>query len=203
MQKNLAEGVIGTPHQVVLRSMQPAYLDKEAPAHWRQRYEISGLQTLTMGIYIEVLQRWLGDIRSVSAHEATITPIRNGYEIEIPDLLNVLCSFDSGVEGSLTFSGVADHAGGDRLGIYGSEGTIIYNFEDETIQLGKRGESLQPVEIPQDMERHWTVEADFLNAVRDRSLPQPEPDFTEGLRYMRVVQAVQESINAGARVTIP
>ena len=203
MKQALSEGIIGDPHQIVLRSMQANYLDKEAPAHWRQRYEISGLQTLTMGIYVEVLQRWLGNIRTVSAHEATITPVRDGYEVQIPDLLNVLCSFDSGVEGSLTFSGVAEHAGGDRLEIYGSEGTIFYNFEDETIQLGKRGSTLESVEIPEDMEKQWSVEADFLNAVRDSSLPRPEPDFTEGLSYMRVVQAVQESINTGARVRIP
>ena len=204
MRENLAAGIIGQPHQIVLRSMNAAYLDPKTPPHWRQRYEISGLQTLTFGIYVEVLQRWLGPIRSVSAHEATVTPMRDGYQIEIPDMLHVLCTFDSGVEGAMTFSGVAAHAGGDRLEIFGSEGTLNYDFESDEIRLGRPGEpEMQLVEIPTGMQKHWTVEADFLNAVRNPDGPRPQPDFTEGLLYMRVVQAVQESLNKGMKVRIP
>src|SRR5436190_5334867 len=61
MQKLLAEKILGAPHHLRLQSLNSAYLDPDAPAHWRQRIEISGLNVLTLGIYIEVLQRWFGD----------------------------------------------------------------------------------------------------------------------------------------------
>src|SRR6266404_4457827 len=56
---------IGTPPAVRLQSFTGVYLNPEAPAHWRQKIEISGLNVLTLGIYVEVLQRWLGNIAGV------------------------------------------------------------------------------------------------------------------------------------------
>src|SRR5205809_145019 len=67
VKKILAENYIGRPHHVRLQSFTGNYLDPDAPAHWRQKIEISGLNTLTLGIYIEVLQRWLGEIAGVFA----------------------------------------------------------------------------------------------------------------------------------------
>ena len=41
VKKLLAENQIGRPHHVRLHSFNGNYLDPEAPAHWRQRIEIS------------------------------------------------------------------------------------------------------------------------------------------------------------------
>src|SRR5213593_3936339 len=95
VKKLLAENYIGHPHHVRLQSFTSSYLNPDAPAHWRQRIEISGLNVLTLGIYVEVLQRWLGDINGVFARGTIIQPIRHGYEVIIPDLLTVLCSFEN------------------------------------------------------------------------------------------------------------
>src|ERR1700756_2687686 len=119
VKKLLAENYIGRPHHVHLQSFTSAYLDPDAPAHWRQRIEISGLNVLTLGIYVEVLQRWLGDISGVLARGKILMPIRQGYEVIIPDLLTVLCAFQNGAEGVLEFSGVNAHGPGDHLEIYG------------------------------------------------------------------------------------
>src|SRR4029453_9576937 len=62
VQKLLAEEVLGRPHHLRLQSLNSAFLDPDAPAHWRQRIEISGLNILTLGIYVEVLQSWFGAI---------------------------------------------------------------------------------------------------------------------------------------------
>ena len=199
LKKLLAEGAIGTPHQVRLQSFSDAWLDPAKPAHWRQRVDISGLQVLTLGIYIEVLHRWLGDITEVQADGAVVIPKRQGYEIEIPDFLNVLCTFRNGARGTLQFSGVAAHAPGDELAIHGSEGTLIYDFAKDEIKLGKRGASLETVAIPEDLRRTWTVERDFIRAVIDPEAPRPKPDFIEGMRYMRVVQAVAVAQDSGEK----
>ena len=42
------------------------------------------LNTLTLGIYIEVLQRWLGDITGVFARGRIIQPLREAYNVIVP-----------------------------------------------------------------------------------------------------------------------
>lgn len=202
VKRLLAEGAIGKPHQAVLHSLNGGWLDPEAPAHWRQRVEISGLQVLTFGIYVEVIQRWLGDIVAVQADGAVVFPDRQGYEIEIPDYLNVLCTFRSGAKGNLTFSGVAAHAPQDGVEIYGTEGTLTYNFVTDEIRLGKRRGEMQSVPIPANEAKEWTVERDFVEAVLNPSAPRPKPDFLEGIKYMRVVQAAAESMDGGDVVRV-
>jgi predicted dehydrogenase len=194
VKKLLAEDYIGRPHHVRLQSFTSNYLDPAAPPHWRQKIEISGLQVLTLGIYIEVLQRWLGDVNGVFARGKIIQAIRRGYEIIIPDLLTVLCAFDNGAEGVLEFSGIDALAPSDRVEIYGSNGTLTYDFSSDEVQAGKLGDrGLHVVDLPAELETEWRVEEDFLAAVKSKGRVRPHPNFEDGLHYMRVVQAVTDS----------
>ena len=200
VKKLLADGAIGTPHQALLHSFNAAWLDASQPAHWRQRDEMSGIQILTLGIYTEVLQRWLGHIVEVEARGNVVIPTRDGYDVQIPDFVNVLAKFRSGLEATLLFSGVAAHAPTDKLWIFGSDGTLSYDFVTEEISLGKPGGPFEVVPVPYEMQREWTVERDFIQAVLDPSAPRPKPDFTEGVCYMRVVDAVWEAMETRAAV---
>ncbi len=131
MKKLLAENYIGRPHHIRFHAFTGAYLNADAPAHWRQRIEISGLNVLALGIYVEVLQRWFGDITGVFARGKIIYPVRQGYEVIVPDLLTVLCSFANGAEGVLEFSGIDVHATGDRVDVFGDAGTMTYDFGND------------------------------------------------------------------------
>lgn len=194
VKKLMAEDYIGRPHHVRLQSFTSNYLDPGAGPHWRQKIEISGLHVLTLGIYIEVLQRWLGEITGVFARSKVIQPIRQGYEVIIPDLLTVLCAFENGAEGVLEFSAIDALASGDRVEIYGSSGTLTYDFDSDVVQAGKVGDrGLHVVELPAELETEWRVEEDFLAAVKSKGRVRPHPNFEDGLRYMRVVQAVADS----------
>ncbi len=194
VKKLLAENYIGRPHHVRLQSFTGAYLDPEAPPHWRQRIEISGLNVLTLGIYVEVLNRWLGDITGVFARGKILQPLRQGYEVIIPDLLTVLCSFENGAEGVLEFSGVNAHASSDRAEIYGDRGTLTYDFATDIVQAGKVGDkALRVIDLTPELESEWRVEEDFLAAVKSKGRIRPHPSFEDGVRYMRVVQAVADS----------
>ena len=194
VKKILAENYIGGPYHVRLQSFTSNYLDPSAPAHWRQKIEISGLNILTLGIYVEVLHRWLGDITGVFAREKIIYPVREGYEVIIPDLITVLCSFENGAEGVLEFSGINALTQGDRLEIYGSAGTMTYDFSSNVVQAGKVGDrALHVVDVPPELEGEWRVEEDFLAAVKSKGRVRPHPTFEDGVRYMRVVQAVADS----------
>lgn len=198
VKKLLAEGAIGTPLHTLLHSFNAAWLPASKPAHWRQRTEISGIQILTLGIYIEVLQHWLGRITEVEARGKVGIPNRDGYEIGTPDFLHVNAGFKSGLEAALLFSGVAAHAPADKLWLFGTEGTLSYDFAADELSLGKTGGPMLTVPVPLEMQRSWTVERDFIEAVRNPATPRPRPDFTEGLCYMRVVDAVWRAMESGA-----
>jgi predicted dehydrogenase len=203
VQKLMAESFLGIPHHLQLQSFSSAYIDPETPPHWRQREELSGLNVLTLGIYAEVVQRWFGPITHVFAHQKTITPIRQGYEIRIPDLVLVLCQFENGMEGVMEFSGIAPLDKRDRLQLFGDKGMLIYDFETDKITGGRVGDKeAVPIEIPKELEQRWSVEENFIAAVRSPANIHPSPGFKEGVRYMRVVQAVADSIAEGREVAI-
>ncbi len=203
VQKLLAEEVLGRPHHLRLQSLNSGFLDPDAPAHWRQRVEISGLNTLTLGIYAEVLQSWFGEITGVFARGKIIQPMRQGYEVMIPDLLTVLCTFANGMEGVLEFSAIDAQAPADRLEVYGDLGTLTYDFGSDVVHAGRIGDrALHVAEVTPDLETNWHVEDDFIAAVKSRGRINPHPDFEDGVRYMRVVQAVADSRNRNEWVAI-
>ncbi|MGB8340103.1 MAG: Gfo/Idh/MocA family oxidoreductase [Chthoniobacterales bacterium] len=203
VQKLLAEEVLGRPHHLRLQSLNSGFLDPDAPAHWRQRVEISGLNTLTLGIYAEVLQSWFGEITGVFARGKIIQPMRQGYEVMIPDLLTVLCTFANGMEGVLEFSAIDAQAPADRLEVYGDLGTLTYDFGSDAVHAGRIGDrALHVAEVTPDLETNWHVEDDFIAAVKSRGRINPHPDFEDGVRYMRVVQAVADSRNCNEWVAI-
>ena len=194
VKKLVAENFIGKPHAIRLQSFTGVYLNPEAPAHWRQKIEISGLNVLTLGIYVEVLQRWLGDIAGVFARGKILNAERRGYRVIIPDMLNVLCVFENGAEGVLEFSGVHAGAANDRLRIFGDRGALLYDFTNERVRSVKYGgREMEDLDVPKELTTEWRVEDDFISAVKSKSRMKPRPSFEDGLRYMRVVQAVADS----------
>jgi predicted dehydrogenase len=203
MQKVLAADYLGEPHHLRLQSLSGTYIDPEAPPHWRQRDELSGLNVLTLGIYAEVVQRWFGPITHVFARQKTINPVRQGYEIRIPDMVIVLCKFANGMEGVMEFSGVAPFENSERLQVFGSQGMLSYDFGSDRINGGRLKEKkAADIEIPPELEQRWRVEEDFIAAVRSPASIQPQPSFAQGLQYMRVVQAVADSVAQGSEVEI-
>jgi predicted dehydrogenase len=203
MQKLLAEDFLGHPHHLRLQSLSGAYINPDAPPHWRQRDELSGINVLTLGIYAEVVQRWFGPITHVFARQKTINSVRYGYEIRIPDLVIVLCKFESGMEGVMEFSGVALFETSDRLQVFGNQGMLSYDFSTDRIMGGRLGEKdASEIEIPPELEQRWRVEEDFIAAVRSPASIQPQPSFAVGVQYMRVVQAVADSVAVGSEVQI-
>jgi predicted dehydrogenase len=203
MRKLLSEQAIGRLHHLRLCSFGSQFLDPAAPAHWRQRIETSGLNVMTLGIYAEVLQRWFGPITSIFAQARTVTPWRDGYQVRIPDIVSVLCRFADDLEGVLEFSGVAHCPPPDELEIYGEDGKLVYDFNADAIELGRSANGgMEPVAIPPPQARFWTVEQDFIAAVRAPDAPRPHPTFEDGVGYMKVVQAVAESVHSRRAIDI-
>jgi predicted dehydrogenase len=198
----LRAGHIGTPWHFRLHALANTYADAAAPAHWRQRVEVSGANVLSVGIFVEVLGRWLGWPRSVMAQTKVAVPVRDGYEVRLPDVVHVFGEWPGGLAGALTWSGVSSHPPDERLELYGSEGTLVYVFGEDRILFGKRGSpALREIPIPKAQRGVWTVERDFFEAVAGRQ-PSPEPSFETGVRYMAIIDAIHRSAREGVRIDL-
>jgi predicted dehydrogenase len=107
------------------------------------------------------------------------------------------------MEGVMEFSGVAPFENSERLQVFGSQGMLSYDFGSDRINGGRLKEKkAADIEIPSELEQRWRVEEDFIAAVRSPASIQPQPSFAQGLQYMRVVQAVADSVAQGSEVEI-
>jgi len=211
VRRMIKEGFIGEPRNIVVQSYNGAYLNTSAPLHWRQRWDISGVNVLDLGMMIEVTHRWLGYAKRVTAMERTFATSRpDGQggmaQVDRPDTLSVLAELEGGALATITCSGVAGHAeAANGFSIYGSEGTIRYLASGgyNTILAGKTGDKeLKEVPIPADERREWTAEVDFIKAIRE-GRNSVEPSFLDGLKYMEMTEAIFRSIESGQVVTLP
>jgi predicted dehydrogenase len=193
LKELLRQRCIGDLFHFQLRSLTSVW-EPEAAPHWRQRQEKSGKNILSVGIYAEVLGRLLGDPLALCAQGRVNIPELQGYTVHVPDSVQVIGLWPNNLKGALQWSGVAQFGGPDILELYGSEGTLQYNFSNDRIFLGRHGqEQLSDVPVPSEFVRGWSVEEDFVRAVREGL--NPEPSFETGVRYMQFVEAVTESMN--------
>ncbi|HEV3271924.1 MAG TPA: Gfo/Idh/MocA family oxidoreductase [Candidatus Methylacidiphilales bacterium] len=201
-QKLLRDGYAGELWHFRLVADNDQFADPLAPAHWRQRTELSGHNVLTVGIYAEVLQRWLGLPRRLHAQMKVSVPKREGYVVHVPDVVQVFGQWPNGLAGVLEWSGVAQFPPDETLTIYGRDGTLVYNFTKDEIHGARRGETkLRLLEIPPELETAWTVEKDFIDAVVHGG--HPEPSFETGVQYLEFTEAVNLSARGGHAVELP
>jgi predicted dehydrogenase len=153
-QKLLHDGYVGELWHFRLNALSGQFSDPLAPAHWRQRTELSGHNILTVGIYAEVIERWLGSPRRLHAQMKVSVPKRVNYVVHVPDLVQVIGQWPNGLAGSLEWSGVAQFAPEETLAIYGRDGTLVYNFTQDKVFGARRGDvSLRELAIPSRVSR--------------------------------------------------
>jgi len=222
IRRMLSDGYIGRPYNVVARSYQHGggqdYHDANKPLHWRQMRSISGVNTLDVGMLAEVVHRWLGFCQHVVAQTAIMIPERPPAQVsqgkgqtrvESSDTITTAAMMENGALFSGLWSGVAQF--GDEpnaIEMFGSDGTIRYLSGTDApgsgkILAAKVGEpALREVPIPDSEARGWTVEADFIRAVREGKR-DPEPSFWDGLKYLEFTDAALRSAAEGRRIDLP
>ena len=202
LEQLLADGYVGELYHFELVANSAMFADPSAPAHWRQRRELSGSNILSVGIYFEILHRWLGRPAGLYARTRVCVPDRHGYAVQVPDVVHVSADWGGGVLGTLEWSGVALFAPDSTLTLYGRNGTLRYNFTSDQVLGARRGdEALRPIELPEDLVAPWTIEQDFVDAVRTGG--HPEPSFETGVAYMELTEAVHLSALTGREVRLP
>jgi predicted dehydrogenase len=181
---------------------------------------VSGYNVLTLGIYAEIMHRWVGRARTVSASGAIFTRERRdpetgtAREVRIPESVAVTGRLQSNAHYVYTFSGVAAFAPGDSIELYGTKGVLHYDVLNHRIAMGRVDPSRrvrpgrvterptpEPVEIPADLRGEWRVEADFAAAIREGA--PVYPSFEDGVAYMEFVEAVARSLAEERVVRLP
>ena len=76
IQRLIREGYLGDIYHVYTRSFSGDSCDPDNPLHWRQIDRYSGLNALNMGILVEIVQRWAGQMKTISAHAETFIRTR-------------------------------------------------------------------------------------------------------------------------------
>ncbi|MBM3139770.1 MAG: Gfo/Idh/MocA family oxidoreductase [Chloroflexi bacterium] len=191
------DGSLGEIREVHVTLLNGQALNPDAPLHWRERGDLSGMNVMQFGILVEVVSRWLGPMRRVLADGATFVRERRGEQgrstpVDVPDSLGVLAELERG--GRVTFRvSTVLHAPRDANGIsvYGSEGTLHWEMGDR-MSFARRGEQPAPLEPDPGTAGEWRVERDFIESIRE-GRPVELTNFDDGLHYMRVTEAVYRS----------
>jgi predicted dehydrogenase len=204
------EWFVGTVRQVRLNALLGGQATPGPELHWRQDFEVSGHNALSVGMHAEVLHRWVGLAASLQARTDTHTRLRRDpetgecVEVRVPDSVSVIGRLVSGADFVYQWSGVADLGPPAELWVFGDEGTLVYDFQDEVIRGAKLGDgALEAIPIPEHERLVAEVEDDFVRAIRQGGDTGLAPDFGTAMQYVEFLEAVMRSARAGRRVTLP
>ncbi|MAS36614.1 MAG: hypothetical protein CL610_21595 [Anaerolineaceae bacterium] len=204
IQRLLAEDYLGDVLVIEIRAGN-SFLDPDAPLHWRNDYDLSGLNIMSMGIWYEALLRWVGEATELSASGRVFTPMRKDESgklkaVRVPEHIDVVAAMACGAQARLTISSVTGLAGPDMATLYGSKGTL--RFTGGKLYGGQRGDDeLQPVTIPDDEAGGWRVEEEFINAIRGEEVIT-HTNFETGVKYMAFTEAVTRSMTERRMVPV-
>jgi predicted dehydrogenase len=208
MQSLLASGYLGKLLSVELHVLQ-GFADPKAPLHWRHDKALSGYNILSMGIWMECLQRSLGQPAKVMAMGLTSVPQRHDNNtgqlktVTVPDQVDVLATYSEGAVAHLRFSAVTGFAPPIELWLFGNEGTLKFEPESKRLFGGRRGDkALQEILIPKENRIGWRVEEEFINAIRGRE-KITRTSFEDGVKYMEFTEAVARSLSEGRAISLP
>ncbi len=206
IQRLIAEGFLGDILAIDIRAGGGAFLDPDAPLHWRQNMDLSGFNVMTMGIWYEALLRWVGEATQVTAMGKTFVKLRRDAEsntlkpARVPEHINIIADMACGAQANITVSAVSGLSEPDGAYLFGSQGTL--RFTGGKLYGGKRGDkSLQEIAIPTAEAGSWRVEEEFVNAIRGQETIT-HTTFADGVKYMLFTEAVTRSMVEGQAVPV-
>lgn len=186
--------------------------------HWRENVVYSGRQIMAVGIMAEVLNAWLGPYENLTASMATIIEWKKdeagrSVRVQVPQTVAIHGRLRRGVICSEVHCGAAAGVADESwFHLYGTEASLRHRLNSATVEIARRGGSFEPIPLPSDrpatLDEAWTVEQDFIDAVRRAIDGEPperrrlSPDFAEGLEYMKKVEAIHQSASTGRLIDL-
>ncbi len=206
----ISKNFIGDLISVDARATTGNFLDSEAPVHWRQDRSLSGNNIMNMGIWYEIILRWLGPATSVQALGQTVVRFRrdgtgNRRAMTIPDHIDIMGEMAQGGQMRLSVSTVTGHLPTVDILISGTKGTIRLSETNGEMILEtgtQTGKKLKAVQVPKSKQGGWRVEEEFINAIRGRETIT-HTDFVTGVQYMEWTDGVSSALRSGKKVLLP
>lgn len=193
----IAGAELGDIREVTVTALNGSGLDATTPVHWRQRRVYSGRNVMMLGIYNEVLQRWLGDTDSLMADGAVVVPWRfdpergENVEVDVPDTFTVAARMANGARALYHLSSMTAGAPANGIVVYGTRATIRWQMGDQAT-WARHGQPFEAISPDPGTDRGWRVEEDFVASIRDGA-PVRLTNFADGARYMRFIDAAWRS----------
>jgi predicted dehydrogenase len=203
----LGSDLLGEVLSVEVQRRQRGFANFGGELDWRHNPEFSGINVLNVGAIYELMMRWLGPGNRVMAKTRVHVPTRRDERgvsrpATIPDHVEVLYELGNGAPVHMTFSETTGLSRGNDTWIFGSEGTIHVDNE-QNIFVGRRGDrDLAPHPNPPEGQFRHRVEEEFINAIRGIE-PVTMNTFEIGVRYMEWTEAIYRSQESGAAVSLP
>lgn len=207
IQSLLADGTVGDVLSVEIEMLQRGFANFGGELDWRHDPEFSGINVLSVGGTYESAMRWLGPGTNVMAMTRVQIPTRrdgSGAQraATIPDHVEVLYELANGAPVHMKFSETTGLSRGNDIWIYGSEGTIHVDNE-QNIFVGRRGDrALAPHPNPPEAQAKHRVEEEFINAIRGIE-PIKLNTFEIGVQYMEWTEAIYRSAETRRAVSLP
>ncbi len=193
-------GELGKLREVGVTHTAGQHADPSAPLTWRQNRKLSGVNMLSLGIYHEMVLRWVeGDPEDIQADGQVFTPRRRDpetgeeVEVEIPESVSVLGRFPGGLRLVYHFSGVEPVQPRNEMRLNGSKAGLRFDVAGQKLFLARIGGREDAVDVPPERRRGWQVEADFVASIREGK-PVELTRFETGLRYMKFTEAVWNAV---------
>jgi predicted dehydrogenase len=210
----LDAGFVGELREVEVVHHTDSLGNPDSPLSWRQDAALSGFNMLSLGILHETLQRWVAPpvrvLAQVHAFIGSRVDPESGVEraVGTPDSVQVLAILENGARATYCISGVHPFDMGASIRLMGTQGVLHYDLARDqltgasrTLHASEKGD-LAKIPIPPEKERHWTVEADFVESIRTGKGVR-FTDFDSGVGYMEFTEAVARSAAAGRAVDLP
>ena len=207
LQQLVYEGHLGELLSVDVQVLGQDFIDITTPLHWRQNRSLSGYNIMSMGIWYEAMNRWVGPASKVMAMTKVSVPRRQDddgtwYTITIPDHVDIMCQLANGAQAHIRISAVTGLSPGNEVWLYGTEGTIHLD-QRQNVFAGRRGDSeLAEIPNPPENQYSWHVEEEFVASIREGT-PVTRTPFDVGLHYMEFTEAVTRSAQSGQAISLP
>jgi predicted dehydrogenase len=220
LKELIEEGYVGEVVSCHLSQMGTGAQNRTSDRTW-QRDVALGANTLTIsfGHLIDALSMCVGEIKDVSAVVSTQvsrwfeTDTNRYVDVTSPDNILVSGKLASGAVVSAHVASQPAHGSGQRLEIYGREGTLVVEGNDSRVLGGKRGESaLHELPIPERFT--WIPSsvpqgAPFSVAQMYRrfgeaihSGQRAEPNFGTAVVRHKLIDAIQRASDRGRNVRL-
>lgn len=220
LKQLIEEGYVGQVLSCHLNQVGSGVQTRTSDRTW-QRDAALGANTLTIafGHAIDALSMCIGELTEISAVVSTQVPrwyesdTQRYVDVTSPDNVMVAGRLADGAVVSAYVSVQPGHGSGQRLEIYGTEGTLVVEGGDRRLMGGKTGDAnLQelPIDprwtwVPEDVRRGPAFDvAQMYRRLGEaiRSGDRAEPDFDTAVARHRLIAAIQRASDNGTRETV-